>query len=893
MRTLSWIGLALLLGACGTSPPTLSSSPAESPRSTAVAADFRLTVPDAPVTLAPGSSVAVPLAFAYQGDFKREIRVTVRASAPGVTADPVTVTNRATGAVLRVRADAAAPPGDLTLAVTATAPNLTRAATLRVRVTAAAPDAAAHPRLLVRAADLPRLRARATDANPLYRDGLRPLARRLVQAMDARVPWQQEDGGDSGNDYPQAFEKYALVFAFMSLVENDATVRADYAARARTMLMHVIDAAAACASPSGPYCGPRFALFNRAGWHGDGFPLAVDWIYGSLSAADKAKVRAVFLRWERELQAGQVTTGDTVAAARLQPRWATNNYYQSHLRQTGLLAMALDPQDDPDGALAAYLDVAVNAWLPPLATALRTDAAGGLSPEGTNYGPLGLSYTLEFLYALHTAGQADPARFGNRAALLDDPFWKNLPDAALHTASPRAVTHPGALWNPLREPAAFGDTSNFAVPDLISVLGPLGLYAADRGDDATLRRLRWMQGPFAPGGSAALSDRVARAFEAALPSTAILYFLLMDPAAPPRDADDPRTAAFPTLFVAPGLNRVLARTDWTADASWFTSTYTWNTVDHQLMDAGKAELYRRGEWLTAEYTAYGAEGGTSDLRNTLAIQNDAAAAVANEPYRTMYARGSQYAYIGAGDPKDVRRSAGDAYVYQGGDLTGLYNVAGDAYHRGASDVTLATRDTLWVKPDVVVLYDRAETRTPNRFKRVWLMAPSLPDVAGRTATARTPGGQRLVVTSVLPAAATVAAAGLPAGTRGGAEFGPMRARVMIEATGGPTAARFLTVVQGADATGTPLAVAAVATGGARAVDGAAFGDTAALFVRNANAAPAAFSATLPTGVRRVALVGLRPGETFTATRGGATLSVTPGGPLRADGAGVAWLDLGR
>lgn len=46
-------------------------------------------------------------------------------------------------------------------------------------------------------------------------------------------------------------EWFAEVFAFMSLIENDAAVRADYAARARTLLMHVIDKAALGQGPQG------------------------------------------------------------------------------------------------------------------------------------------------------------------------------------------------------------------------------------------------------------------------------------------------------------------------------------------------------------------------------------------------------------------------------------------------------------------------------------------------------------------------------------------------------------------------------------------------------------------------------------------------------------------
>jgi len=45
----------------------------------------------------------------------------------------------------------------------------------------------AHPRLWLTAADLPRLRAWASEGNPLYRDGLALLAGRAVQDFSAQA----------------------------------------------------------------------------------------------------------------------------------------------------------------------------------------------------------------------------------------------------------------------------------------------------------------------------------------------------------------------------------------------------------------------------------------------------------------------------------------------------------------------------------------------------------------------------------------------------------------------------------------------------------------------------------------------------------------------------------
>ncbi len=90
----------------------------------------------------------------------------------------------------------------------------------------------------------------------------------------------------------------------------------------------------------------------------------VDWIYPSLSAQDKATIRRVFLRWSQEVitrgyhhpEPVGMTNDPALLADPQQVRFSGNNYYAAHMRNLGLMALALDPADDADGALRAYLD---------------------------------------------------------------------------------------------------------------------------------------------------------------------------------------------------------------------------------------------------------------------------------------------------------------------------------------------------------------------------------------------------------------------------------------------------------------------------------------------------------------------------------------------------------
>ncbi|WP_129670799.1 hypothetical protein [Candidatus Chloroploca sp. Khr17] len=203
----------------------------------------------------------------------------------------------------------------------ATTPTFALPRLTQVPVADPAPDSAlaqtaAHPRLWLTPAEVIRLRSLAVPSNPIYAEGLEPLVASAVADMDeGRVP-DEDCGQRAYTEYPT--EAYAELFAFMALIHPDADARTDYAGRARTLLMHIMDAAAqgpatmrdyACpGDESGPIYYPPFrdpAFFtedsDRPRWHGEAFALTVDWIYPVLSAADKATIRTVFTRWGQEI----------------------------------------------------------------------------------------------------------------------------------------------------------------------------------------------------------------------------------------------------------------------------------------------------------------------------------------------------------------------------------------------------------------------------------------------------------------------------------------------------------------------------------------------------------------------------------------------------------------
>src|SRR5262245_9768712 len=332
---------------------------------------------------------------------------------------------------------------------------------------AAAQPVAGHPRLWVTAADLPRLRSWATTSNPVYSKGVAVLASTIEDEIKAGKIPQSDTGSREYEDYPT--EAIAAFFAFLSLVSPDQPSRDYYALCGRALLMYVMDQAAKGPARGQPFRGPTFAGSdsNRARWQGESYGLAVDWLYPVLTATDKATIRKVFLRWCQEIVTSGyhapkpvgVVNDPSLLSDRLDLRWAANNYVSALARNLGLMAMSMDPADDPGGLLAKYLGESTGAFLYRIDALYRGDARGGLGVEGFEYGPPALGYWAELLLALHTAGQDDPKRWGPQTVLTNNPFWRDAVPAFLNEQS--AVTVPDPDGTAVYQPAMFGDAQRF------------------------------------------------------------------------------------------------------------------------------------------------------------------------------------------------------------------------------------------------------------------------------------------------------------------------------------------------------------------------------------------------------------------------------------------------
>ena len=769
-----------------------------------------------------------------------------------------------------------------------------RGADAAVPANATVKVATGHPRLLVREVDLPRLRGWASADNAIFEKGLKPLVEQCAATMDAGGAMTDDPASPNGY-FSNPPEAYAMLFAFYSLVAASPADRDAYAKRARTLLMYVIDKAAPGAAPDQPFRDPAFAIGDRSRWFGMGFPLTVDWIYGTLSAQDKKQIRTVFLRWAKEIQNAETTTDNHPEPAGVlndpkltadvrRTRWAGNNYYTAHMRNLGMMAMSFDAADDPDEKLRSHLASVTGAWLYVSDALMRGDMRGGLAAEGFEYSPLSVGYVAQLLLALYTAGRADPTASGKQAT-FDNPFWNETIPGYLHSLSPiaKVPTDPdNAYLGALHQVAWYGDGEKYWAPDYMGVFGPMAVYDHYTQNEKRLSQLRWIETSFAPGGLPRLE---ARASDNNDLLASIFYFLMLDPKAKPPEDPHP---LYPLIHFSAGLGRFLQRTSWAANASWFSYKLGWTTLDHQHADGNMFELWRKGEWLTKERTGYGDDAACTDQKNSIALQNDRPQH--HDGYRgAEWKRGSQWTYVTNGDGKILASRWGADFTYFLGDATALYN----SKDEGSQDILHASRSIVWIVPDRVITYDRAASKTAGRFKRFWMQLPSSGSVAGGLMTMKSAGGQNLFVRTLLPNPATVVVERAEAlddeNGKQPALLDPIKFRLRVEAPGSPKTVRWLHVIQGADGKDHADNAALVSSTAGTPYQGASFNDTVVMFPVDIGklasvtyAVPAATKAQLVTGLTPGAgykVVTQKSGDTVVTT-------VTPGGDQKADSGGV-------
>ena len=815
-----------------------------------------------------------------------------------------------------------------------------------------------HPRLWITQSDLPRLQSWANASNAVYQQGMKQVLATAVANYQQFAPFygsnppaasSYPDPGDSQGYTGLITEENAVILAFNSLIDPNPANQILYAQMARNLIMYAMNQAAQGIAPGLPFRDGSFGIYNRASETGQDWPLAIDWIYNKtdasntpiLSASDKLTIRDVFLIWAGECLTASTTGGDNPStnppgivnnAAALLPngqpyRMAANNYYAAHARMLTMMALTIDPANDPvlnaaqspatlGNTLRSYIGDATGAWLyqqyamygEPSAIAAAYGvsaqgfglASGGLPPEGMLYG-VSFGNILGGLLALQTAGFNNPSYAGPQIAMINTPMWSRYVKGMISSLTPAPLNPTGSesYLGQIYQFASYGDLLRlFATPDYIKPFGLLSLLEQENGQSTDVSAARWFGYNVLQGGPSAFNTRVTDSAYGWIDS--ILYYMLYDPAVNPASLPDPRPT-YSTNFVDAGGGRIVAHTDWTTGGTMFDYRASWESINHQDGNAGQFELFRNGEWLTKEFSNYDNNGLglTTYYHNTLGLQNACAGCadpklIVGDWEQGELANGSQW-MLGesAGDPVTLT-SSGKGYAFAATDMTNLYNRPNQWTPANAFvNVTQATRSIIWLNGDYVVVYDRASTLNSGLFKRWNLTLVTNPVIAGHTATETLASGQQLFVQSLLPANGSLTARYAAGDLTTIAETEPSQYVMTVQDTSNPGNTRFLHVLQGANAGAAMVPATHLQSTSGTSFDGAVFGANAVWFPVNTGA----FSGTTlntPAGVHTVFVTGLVPNASYSvsvqAAGTGNTIVIAAGGSgTTTDAAGVMQL----
>ncbi|HJP03558.1 MAG TPA: hypothetical protein QF799_00775 [Gammaproteobacteria bacterium] len=338
-----------------------------------------------------------------------------------------------------------------------------------------------------------------------------------------------------------------------------------------------------------------------------------------------------------------------------------------------------------------------------------------------------------------------------------------------------------------------------------------------------------------------------------------------------------------------GMDILLDRTSWSANASQLVFSGGWSGVDHNHADSGHFQLYRRGAWITHEAFGYAGPISWGGGHNTLQLQ--------------VHDDRGQYSFNAANTQRIVRASSNSAHSYVGSDLGGAYKSAYDNFD--AYD--LVQRSLVWLKsdeastPDTVVIFDQVHNKPSagSLSRKIRFHLDMAPQISDRTATATSNQGdisQRIEIAAVLPTSSSLDHLGPTGAIPGGWPGGYHTHRVDIDPGTGAQQLVMVSVLRTSNADSfVAMNAAGVDT---PQVAGAVIGSEAVLFLkddlRNTTGA-VSLVVDVPSSVGRVWLAGLKPEVSYSVlpvvNGGSISLTINEGSGIATDEGGLLSFEL--
>lgn len=383
----------------------------------------------------------------------------------------------------------------------------------------------------------------------------------------------------------------------------------------------------------------------------------------------------------------------------------SNNYYYSFLRATMMMGLATRAETaEGDEWIDVFHDQKIAGQLVPT---FERDLAGGGSREGTGYGVAMMRlFELYDLWHGSTGEQLADDTGHARASMLH----------MMHSTVPT-----------LDRVAPIGDHARDSTA---------AWFDYHRHYLQTLAHL-FREDPIAPHAVQLLASSSVPEMD-----TPFMYVFdfLYGSTLTPAPLDD-----LGRVYHAAGTGQLYARSGWNNDATWINFLAGPYTESHAHQDQGSFMIYKGG-WLAYD--------GVVDSTSGLTPEPEAHSVV------RFVSGGTTVAMHEGTTSQMVSLARGNGWVHTAGDLTAAFD--------GADEVSRWQRELVYLEPDCVVIYDRADSAAG--VQQIWqLVSPAQATITGAQASL-TASGHRLTVQRVLPASAAATTVALSGDFSGGFRY---------------------------------------------------------------------------------------------------------------------------
>lgn len=367
------------------------------------------------------------------------------------------------------------------------------------------------------------------------------------------------------------------------------------------------------------------------------------------------------------------------------PRMPGSNYYNGYMRNGSVFGVAASGESPL--AEAALNDALVTRWKNSSLPFYENEAKGGVVGEGSQYDRYNIQYVLWMAEALRTATGRD--------ILKETNWFREWAYYSIYSTTP-TLTYAKGVDDPYFQRFPFGDCEKWqGHPEVDDCIGDsMRAIALGYPDEKV-------------GGHA------QEYVDLVEPPTGMLGWIIEDG----RVVDPEPLEDLPLDYYAPGAGQLFMRSSWKeAAAQVMLQLGVGDKGSHYHLDAGSFQMLRAARWMTKESTGYGHKFNGCTSRDALA-------------HNTVLfnGRGQANAYPD-GKPEVIALQVTRDYVHAAVDLTNAYRASRSSRKDRDDNPFCAkvVREFVYLKPDVLIIFDRMISTAPDVEKTFVMHFPVQP-----------------------------------------------------------------------------------------------------------------------------------------------------------------------